>query len=217
MRSVTADPTAMPNPPRPFQPRRAVVIGLLGGIAAGKSAVAEAFAAHGLQVIDADRIARDVVETPAVAAELRAAFGPGVADDRGSLRRAELAKVVFADPAARQRLEAITHPRIRSAIEAELAAAAGLGRSVLLDAPLLLEHGLIDRCGVNVFVDASEAARRERARARGWDDGELARRERAQAPLAAKRARAEFTIHNDGSLADLRAQVAAVLAALERR
>lgn len=204
----------MPRPPplpaaphRPFRPVPPLVIGLVGGVAAGKSTVAAAFAAHGLRVIDADRIARRVTAGPSVLTELLREFGEGIQCADGSLDRAALAATVFADPARRQRLEAITHPPIRRAILAELAAARAEGASVLLDAPLLLEGGLIAQCQVVVFVAADEATRRQRAAARGWPPGELERREAAQAPLADKLAAADFVIANDGTLDAVRARV----------
>jgi dephospho-CoA kinase len=203
-------PDSRPEPPAtptPFRPGTPVVIGLLGGIAAGKSTVAAAFAAHGLCHVDADRHSRAAVEDPALQAELRAAFGAEILDAGGRLDRARLAARVFADAAARRRLEAITHPPIRKAITAELDAALARGQSVLLDAPLLLEGGLIDRCDVVVFVHADPASRAVRARARGWTDAELERREAAQAPLPQKRARAAFAIDNDGPLDATRRQV----------
>jgi dephospho-CoA kinase len=197
--AVPSGPERPPAARRAFRPDPPVVIGLLGGIAAGKSAVAAAFAARGLQVVDADAIARSVTDDPGVVRQVAAALGAGVAPD-GRLDRAAVAAVVFADPAARKRLEAITHPRIRERILAALAAARACGDSVLLDAPLLLEGGLIERCDHVVFVAASDAVRAARAAARGWSAAELARREAAQHPLAQKRARAQFVVDNDGPL-----------------
>ncbi|MBL9078359.1 MAG: dephospho-CoA kinase [Planctomycetes bacterium] len=199
---------------RPFRPRTPVVIGLLGGVASGKSTVAARFAAHGLRHIDADALARDVAARPAVLAEVAAAFGPEAVAG-GRLDRAALAARVFADPAARQRLEAILHPPIRARILADLAAARADGVSVLLDVPLLLENGLIDQCDVVAFVDVPAAERQRRAAARGWPPGELERREAAQAPLATKRARAQHVLDNGGDLGATDRQVAALLAALE--
>ncbi|MBK8101437.1 MAG: dephospho-CoA kinase [Planctomycetes bacterium] len=189
-----------------------IVIGLMGGIASGKTAVAGLFTAHGLRHIDADRIAREVTMRPAVLAAIGRRFGTAVIAADGSLDRVALAARVFSDPTARHDLEALTHPPIRAAILAALQQARQAGASVLLDAPLLLEGGLIDQCDEVVFVDAAEAVRRARARARGWADDELARREAAQASLAVKMARATTTIHNDGDLADTARQVAAALA-----
>jgi dephospho-CoA kinase len=199
--------------PQPFRPARPVVLGVLGGIAAGKSAVAAAFAAHGLAHLDADAVARAVSAEPAVLAAVAAHFGPDVLRD-GQLDRQALGARVFRDPAARKRLEAILHPPIRARLLAELAAAKARGDSALLDVPLLLENGLIDECDATVFLDVSLATRKARAAARGWPDGELERREAAQAPLAEKRARARFVIDNDGDLATMRRGVAAVLDAL---
>jgi dephospho-CoA kinase len=187
MRQMPAEPFPGTGPLRPFRPAKPVVIGVLGGVAAGKSAVTAAFAAHGLVAIDADREARTVADE------------------------------VFREPSARAKLEAITHPRIRARILAAIANAKAAGASVLLDAPLLLEGGLIAYCDHVGFVHASDAARAARAASRGWPAEELARREAAQAPLAAKRAAATFVIDNDGDLATMHAQVARILGELQTR
>jgi dephospho-CoA kinase len=190
-----------------------VVLGLIGGIAAGKSAVAECFERHGLARIDADAEARAAAGEPEILARIAAEFGPELVVE-GRLDRAAAARVVFADPAARARFEAILHPRIRQRILAALAAAKAAGRSALLDAPLLLEGGLVAWCDRVVFVEADAATRRARAAARGWADGEWERREAAQLPVAEKRSRADFVIRNDGSLDDTARQVSALLATL---
>lgn len=210
MGRMPGEPHATPPPPAPFRPATPVVIGIVGGIAAGKSAVANSFAAHGLRHVDADAEARSAAARPDVLAELRAAFGAGVVGP-GGLDRAAMAALVFADPGARTRLEAILHPRIRAAIVAALADARAAGQSVLLDAPLLLEGGLVAHCDRVVFVHASDATRRQRAASRGWAADELVRREASQLPLADKRARADFVVDNDGDLATMHAQVAAIL------
>ncbi len=194
--------------------RRPVVIGLLGGIAAGKSTVAGLFAARGFEVLDADQEARQVTDDPTVLRAIAARFGPDLVP-AGTLDRRALAAMVFADPAARRDLEAITHPAVRARLTAKLEAALAAGRNVVLDVPLLLEGGLIARCDTCVFVDAAEATRRARARARGWDDEELLRRERTQAELAVKRARCTHTIATDGTLDDVRTQVDALLLQLD--
>ncbi len=204
------DPATGARPAPAFRPRTPVVIGILGGIAAGKSAVAGIFASHGLRHLDADQEARAVATEPTVQRALTAAFGPQVLAD-GDLDRRALAALVFRDATARTKLEAILHPRIRARILAQLAECRQRGDSVLLDAPLLLEGGLIAWCDHVVFVDASPAVRAARASARGWSPGELAQREAAQAPLAEKRARAGYCIHNDGDLDETARQVAALL------
>jgi dephospho-CoA kinase len=210
MRRMPAQPSAAAGPPAPFRPAPPVVIGIVGGVASGKSAVAAAFAAHGLTLVDADAIAREVAAEPAVLAGIAAALGPELVTP-GGLDRAAVAARVFREPAARARLEAILHPPIRARIDAALAAARAHGDSVLLDVPLLLENGLVDRCDHVVFVATSPATRRARAAARGWPAGELERREAAQTPLDVKRARAGFVVDNDGDLPTMARGVAAVL------
>jgi dephospho-CoA kinase len=207
MPPAAADSAAAPAPFRPAPP---VVLGVLGGIAAGKSAVAARFAAHGLCHVDADQIARAVSAEPEVLAAVASAFGPTAVRD-GQLDRQALGARVFRDETARRTLEGILHPRIRAQVLAAVAAAVGRGDSVLLDVPLLLENGLIDACDATIFLDASLATRRARAAARGWPDGELERREAAQAPLAHKRARARFVVDTDGDLPAMHGSVAAVL------
>lgn len=205
---------AAPAPPR-FRPRRPVVVGLVGGIAAGKSAVAAAFAAHGLVHVDADRLAREVTEDPAVLAAIARELGPDLLTADGKLDRPKTAALVFADQEARRKLEALTHPAVRAAALAAIAAAKAAGNSALLDVPLLIERGLVDECDHVAFVHASDATRRARAAARGWAEGELERRERAQASLEDKRARAGFVLDNDGPLDAMRRQVADVLRRIE--
>ena len=202
------------DPPPPFRPTTPVVLGLLGGVASGKSTVAGLFAQRGLVHVDADQVARTVSEDPGILGAIRAALGPGALGPDGRLDRPAVARLVFSDPVLRQRLEEITHPPVRRQILAELAAAMARGESVLLDVPLLLEGGLIDQCDAAVFVAADRAERLRRAALRGWGPDELDRRERAQAPLAEKQARARFTVDNGGSLAATAAQVDAVLAQL---
>jgi dephospho-CoA kinase len=124
-----------------------------------------------------------------------------------------IARTVFANPGARAKLEAFTHPPIRARIRAELQAAREAGVPVVvLDVPLLLEndaaHGLLAECDATVFVDADENLREARASAsRGWRPGEVARREAAQMPLAAKKARAGRVIENRGDLSELEGSV----------
>ena len=215
MSTMPVDPRGANAAPAPFRPRTPVVIGIVGGIAAGKSAVAERFAAHGLRRVDADQHARSVSERPEVLAEVENALGPGLVVD-GHLDRAAIAALVFRDPGARAKLEAILHPRIRAAVLTELAHARRAGESVLLDVPLLLEGGLVAECQHVVFVDAPDAVRERRAAGRGWTPDELARREAAQLPLAQKRARADFVIDNSGERATMHAQVQDLLARLQR-
>jgi dephospho-CoA kinase len=212
-----------PRPPATPRPRRSLVIGVLGGIASGKSAVARLLAGGAGVVVDADRIAREVLEAPETARWLERELGPGVLDPSGRPDRAALAERVFASRADRERLEGFTHPRIRARIRAALEDARAAGRPrIVLDVPLLLEneagHGLVDLCDELVFVEAGEPERERRAReGRGWKPGELARREAVQMPLAAKRARAGHVIRNEGTLAELEHNVNTLLEALGAR
>jgi dephospho-CoA kinase len=207
----------------PRVPGRSLVVGVLGGIASGKSAVARTLAGPDGVVIDADEIAREVLGSAAVRFELLAAFGGGVFDRDGRPDREALARRVFASPEARAKVEGFTHPPIRARIRAALQAARRAGAlRIVLDVPLLLEnesgHGLAAECDEIVFVDAREELRDARAvRSRGWRPGEVARREAVQMPLAEKRARAGRVVENHGSLADLEEAVAKLVAEIAPR
>ena len=203
-------------PASPFAPARPIVLGLVGGVASGKSTVAALFAAHGLRHIDADAHARAASSDPEVLAEVRSRLGERfVVDDQ--LDRPAIGQLVFSDPAAKQALEEILHPRVRARIVAELEEAAAAGCSSLLDVPLLFEAGLWESCDHVVFVDAPDEVRRARAASRGWAEDELERRERNQLPIEEKRARAHATVDNGGALEETRAAVAELLADLEVR
>jgi dephospho-CoA kinase len=185
-----------------------VLVGLTGGIGAGKSAVSARLAELGAIVIDADRLARDVVAPGTDGlAEVVAAFGDGVLDASGALDRAALGRRVFADPEARQRLEAIVHPRVR-ARTAALAAAAPPGSVVVNDVPLLVEAGLAGGYDLVLVVLAPERVRLERlVRDRGMAEAEARARIAAQCSDDERRAVADVVIDNDGSLEELRAAV----------
>lgn len=199
-------------------PRTSVVIGVLGGIASGKSAVARMLAGPEGRVIDADEIAREVLVSPAVRFDLLCAFGGDVFDRQGNPDREAIAKHVFGSAEKRRKLEAFTHPPIRARIRAALEAARRAGvRRIVLDVPLLLEndasHGLAAECDEIVFVDSDEAERDARAvRSRGWRPGDVARREATQMPLAEKRDRASRIVTNRGTLADLARAVGEIVA-----
>ena len=204
-------PTPTDPTPAPFRPAPPLVIGLLGGVASGKSTVARLFGEHGLEVVDADAEARRVVEEPAVREAISARFGAPMFRDDGTLDRAALADRVFRDPDARRDLEALTHPRIRATLLAQIETALAAGTSVVLDVPLLLENGLIERCDFCVFVDSSDASRAARAQQRGWAPGEITRREANQESMTVKKNRCRYTIANDGSLARTVQQIADLL------
>lgn len=183
-------------------------IGLTGGIGSGKSTVAGWLADSGARVLDADRLARAVVEpgTPGLE-QVVARFGTDVLAPDGALDRAALGRVVFADPAARQDLEGITHPLIARETADWLA---GLpdGAVAVHDVPLLVELGYAPRYHLVVVVGADEQVRRERlVHGRGMDEREATSRIRAQADDAARRAVADAWLDNAGDQSALREQV----------
>jgi len=182
-------------------------IGLTGGIGSGKSTVARMFAELGAEVIDADALAREVVApgTDGLAA-LVSEFGDGIIADDGSLDRAALGAIVFADPAARERLNAITHPRI-AARTAELMAALPDDAVLIHDVPLLAELGMQDAYDLVVVVDAPEDVRVARLVQRGHAEPDARSRIAAQASREQRLAIADIVIDNGGELSELSEQV----------
>jgi dephospho-CoA kinase len=195
---------------------RRIVLGLLGPVASGKSFVAQRIAALGPgRVVDADALAHEALDAAAADGRLVAAFGPKAVRADGRADRDLLRARAHADPAALKTLEALTHPVVRARITAAVTAhRAGEGPPVLvLDVPILLETGLDGLCDEVWGVEVDDRLRLERARARGIDAATLDRWERAQAPGATKRRRAQRVIHNDVSPDALDRQVRAGLAA----
>ena len=144
-------------------------------------------------------------------------WGRGVLDERGRVDRGAIAAIVFRDPAERARLEGYLHPRVERARLRMFEGAPAGTPALVIDAPLLLEAGLADRCDRLWFIDAPESARRTRVTTtRGWTAEELARREGAQWSLDRKRAAAHDVLRNDGDPASLREQVRQLLGSLSR-
>ncbi len=197
-----------------------VVVGLTGGIACGKSAVAAAMAARGVPVVDADRGAREVVApgTEGLAAVV-AAFGDDVLADDGSLDRKRLGAVVFGDAARRSALEKILHPRIAAWSAGRFADLDTEGHPFgLYEAALLVENGAWKMFDALVVVSASPDVQRARIVARdGLTEAEAQARIDAQWPLAEKRAVATWVVENDGDRAALEAQVDVLHATLVER
>jgi dephospho-CoA kinase len=194
------------------------LVGLTGGIGSGKSTVGRMLEELGVPVIDADQIARAVVEPGQPAHAAIAALWPDAIAPDGRIDRKRLGARVFADAGARAQLEAITHPRIRERALADAAALERAGhRLAFYEAALLVEAGRREDFDGLVVVSADEERQLARvvARDRCTRDEALARL-RAQLPLAEKRKRATHVIDNDGDLAGTRRQVAALLAELRR-
>ena len=187
-----------------------LLIGLTGGIGAGKSAVSALLAELGAIVIDADALAREVVLPGTEGlAEVVAEFGPEVLTPTGELDRPALGRLVFADPDRRKALERIIHPRVR-ARSAEIVAAAPADAVVVNDVPLLVETGQAKMYQLVIVVLAAESVRIARlARDRGMSEQDARDRIAAQATDEQRREVADIVIVNDGTLDDLRAAVEA--------
>lgn len=178
-----------------------LVLGLIGGVASGKSFVAEQLHSRGAIVIDADSLGHQALRDPHIQSKLRTRFGNSIFD-RDEVMRPALASLVFGPTsehtANRRDLEAIVHPWIREHMRQQIQTAS-LDPSipcVVLDAPLLLEGNWDKECDKVLFVDTSSELRQEFAKQRGWDVNELERRERSQLPLELKRQRADWIIEN---------------------
>lgn len=188
------------------------MIGLTGGIGSGKSVVAGMFRELGAAVIDADLVARQVVEPgqPALA-ELVRDFGAGILDAAGRLDRKRLGELVFASPEARKKLNAITHPRIAAETARQTAELFARGEPVVLyEAALLVENGMHRTFGDLIVVSAPREVQLARVMARdGLGRDEAAARLDAQLPLDRKLEVATYVIDNAGSLDDTRRQVEA--------
>ena len=189
------------------------IIGLVGGVGAGKSSVAKLFGQAGCCVVDSDELVRVAYTHPAVKRAIVDHFGGDYLDQRGEVDRPALARLVFRQPEQRRFLEELIHPIVNKA-RVEIMDAGARDEATIAyvwDSPLLMETRLDRLCDTVVFVDAPEADRARRVLGRGWDAGELSRREKAQIALDIKRDRADHVLNNgDASPADAEA-VAVVL------
>ncbi|MBL0802580.1 dephospho-CoA kinase [Streptomyces albidoflavus] len=195
-----------------------LIVGLTGGIGAGKSEVSRLLVEHGAHLVDADRIAREVVEpgTPGLAA-VAEAFGESVLAADGSLDRPRLGEIVFADPERRAVLNGIVHPLV-GARSAELQSQAPEDGVVVHDVPLLTENGLAELYDLVIVVDVEPQTQVERlVRARGMSEEEARARMAAQAGREERLAVADIVIDNEVSLDALRGRVAEVWAELDAR
>lgn len=201
-----------------------IVVGLVGGVASGKSEVSRQLQSLGAHVVHADAIGHDVLREPDVREALVTHFGTNILSaDAAEIDRSRLAKRVFGDDPVivleRRHLESIVHPRIRQRIADELdAVRRGSGAwLIVLDVPLLIESGWIESCQRVIMVEADESIRLSRAMARGWTEAAFREREQSQISLAAKRAAATDTIDNSGSMEALRMQVVQWVASMRQQ
>jgi dephospho-CoA kinase len=197
--------------------RRFLLVGLTGGLATGKSTVSDILRGLGCVVLDADVLAREVVEPgqPALAA-IAAEFGGEVLRADGTLDRKHLGAIVFADPSRRRQVEAITHPAIRDRFLARLAEleAQDFAGIVVWDAPVMIESGGYKAMDRLVVVVTDPATQRARAVTRDGDPADAERKIASQMPLAEKAALADYVIDNSGDRAATEARTREVHAAL---
>jgi dephospho-CoA kinase len=196
------------------------LVGLTGGIASGKSTVARMLAELGVAVVDADALAREVVQRGSAGlADVVATFGAGVLTPDGDLDREKLGAIVFGDATARAKLNAITHPRIAQlSAERILKHMQGDTPYVVYEAALLVETGAYKGMQAVVVVAADAKTQALRGSARdGVSEASVQARIASQLPLADKLAVADYVIYNDGDLEALRARTLEVHAALVTR
>lgn len=194
-----------------------LLVGLTGGLGAGKSTVARMLADRGAVVVDADELARRAIDpgSPGFHKVVRV-FGDDVVAEDGSIDRRALARIVFDDPEARRALESITHPEVFRLLAQEVEGRRDTDDVVVFDAPLIVETGFDAATDVLVVVTLDPALQLERVVARGMDRAEAEGRIAAQASPEEREARADEVVRNDGDLEDLERQVAALWERLRR-
>jgi dephospho-CoA kinase len=185
-----------------------LLVGLTGGIGAGKSTVSAALAARGAVVIDADAIVRELQAPGGPVLEAMVdRFGPGILHSDGTLDRQAVADLVFGDDAALADLNAIVHPAVGAEIARRLEAEAGTDHVVVLDVPLLVESGRSDLAGLIVVDTDPEVAVRRLVEQRGFSEADARARIARQASREERLARADLVIDNNGDRAALEAQI----------
>jgi dephospho-CoA kinase len=185
------------------------LLGLTGGIGMGKSTAAQILAQRDVSVVDTDALARKVVEPnqPALK-EIQRAFGDTVISPNGELRRDALARIVFSDPTARQKLEAITHPRIRDLWKQQIETWRSQKiQTACVVIPLLFETNAEGEFDATICVACSAATQQKRLLERGWSSEQIIQRIAAQLPVEKKIAKSNFVAWSEGSLEILAAQL----------
>ncbi|MDX1925108.1 MAG: dephospho-CoA kinase [Pirellulaceae bacterium] len=206
----------------PSRLSRPVVIGLVGGIASGKSYVGSLLESLGAKRIDADRLGHEVLMKKDIRERLTQIWGPSILTEQGEIDRAKVGKLVFGDSfnavAQRKQLEAIVLPRIRSLALEQMSALRSLPvlpLAIVIDAPLLIEAGWEPLCDFILFIDSPLEERLARAAARGWTESHFAAREASQISIDEKRSRATH-IFDNSCQADIAQQVNRFWHELER-
>lgn len=188
-----------------MDPTKIPIVGIVGGVASGKSLVAAQLERQGAVVVDADKVAHEVLKLDEVKALAQERWGPAIFDKHGQIDRQALGKIVFAPgpdgPRELKYLESLTHPRIGKLVLERVAQLSeqGTAAAIVLDVPLLFESGWNKICDKTIFVDAERKLRETRAVERGWTPEDFARREAAQESLETKRTLADVVIDNSGT------------------
>jgi len=185
------------------------VIGILGGIGSGKSTIAAEFAKLGCKVIDADRIAHELLEEPPVREKVVKLFGKAVLDSSGKIDREKLASAAFADRKMLASLNRIIHPLVlqRTQVLIEQYNSQNQVKAIVLDMPLLVEVGWHKRCDKLIFVDCEKKLRLERAKKLGFDKNQVKIRENFQISLDNKASLADNTVENNSDFSAIARQV----------
>ncbi|MCU0714638.1 MAG: dephospho-CoA kinase [Pirellula sp.] len=202
------------------QQKQKRIVGIIGGIASGKSLVTDMLHDLGAAIVNADKVAHDVLEEPAVVEKIREAFGDEVIlpppighEELDRVNRAKVAALVFGESelhqSRRRQLEEIVQPRIRQRLEEHIDRWQTQSQSgmLALDIPLLYERGWDRRCDEVWFVDTPQSLREQNAARRNWTPEELENREKSQMSIEKKRELADRILANDGSIEDLRSRV----------
>lgn len=188
-----------------------MILGITGGLASGKTEAARTLAARGVRTIDADAIARYLTDCdPLVIGSIRDRLGESCFLAEGALDRAALGRLVFAEPEARRKLEAILHPPISAVLMGNIRWASLCSQHLVLEIPLLFESGWDQLLEKTLTVTCSEELQLQRALARGITEAEARSRIAAQMPLSLKESRSSFVVNNNGKLKDLQEAVNAI-------
>ncbi len=189
--------------------RKKPIIGILGGIGSGKSTVAAEFAKLGCKVIDADKIAHELLDEPAVKAKVVGLFGRAILDPKGKIDREKLGEVVFVDAQKLSLINEIIHPLVLQRAEELIKQydCQNQVKAIVLDMPLLVEVGWDKRCDKLIFVDCEQKLRLDRAKKLGFDKNQVKIRENFQISLDNKANLADNTVENNSDFSALAKQV----------
>jgi dephospho-CoA kinase len=186
------------------------IIGILGGICSGKSTVAGEFAKLGCKVIDADKIAHELLDRKTIKGKITELFGEGILDSEGNIEHKKLASVVFNNSDKLALLNGIIHPLVLTRVKELIDKYNGQNqvKAIVLDMPLLAEIGWTERCDKLIFVNCRQKIRAERAKKLGFDKNQLKIRENFQISLDNKRSLADNTVENNSDFSAMVRQVA---------